>query len=37
MTDKCAWLAAHGYAAVRVTGPDRQKLDPDGNGTACDD
>lgn len=36
VTDKCAWLASHGYVRVPVNGVDRQKLDPDGNGTACD-
>jgi hypothetical protein len=35
-TEKCAWLAAHGFTAVKVVGKDRQKLDPDGNGIACD-
>lgn len=36
-TDKCAWLAAHGFPALRVAAADRQKLDPDGNRIACDD
>jgi hypothetical protein len=35
-TDKCGWLAAHGFTAVKVVGRDRQKLDPDGNRIACD-
>jgi hypothetical protein len=34
-TDKCAWLAAHGYEDIAVVGTDRQKLDPDGNKVAC--
>jgi len=36
-TDKCAWLAAHGFKDLPIVGSDRQHLDPDGNGTACDD
>ena len=36
VTDKCAWLAEHGYKTLKVSGTDRQKLDPDGNRTACD-
>jgi len=36
VTDKCAWLTAHGFSAVRVVGKDRQHLDPDGDGIACD-
>jgi hypothetical protein len=35
-TDKCAWLAAHGFEELTVAGADRQKLDPDGNRIACD-
>jgi hypothetical protein len=35
-TDKCAWLAAHGFDAVPVVGKDRHHLDPDGDGIACD-
>jgi len=34
-TDKCGWLAAHGYTGVKVVGPDRQKLDPDADKIAC--
>ena len=34
-TDKCAWLAEHGFVDVRVVGADRQKLDPDGDKIAC--
>jgi len=37
VTDKCEWLAQHGYRGLKVTGTDRQRLDPDGNGVACDD
>jgi hypothetical protein len=36
VTDKCAWLTAHGYQRIPVAGPDRQHLDPDRNGAACD-
>ncbi|AEV85042.1 hypothetical protein ACWT_4018 [Actinoplanes sp. SE50] len=35
VTDHCAWLAAHGFTHIKVVGKDRQKLDADGNGTAC--
>jgi hypothetical protein len=35
-TDKCAWLAAHGFDAVPVLGKDRHHLDLDGDGIACD-
>jgi hypothetical protein len=35
-TDKCVWLTAHGFGAVRVLGTDRHHLDPDGDGLACD-
>jgi hypothetical protein len=35
-TDKCAWLTAHGFGAVKVVGKDRHHLDPDGDGLACD-
>jgi hypothetical protein len=34
--DKCAWLKAHGFGAVKVLGKDRHHLDPDGDGVACD-
>ncbi|MEU4219701.1 hypothetical protein AB0F10_30685, partial [Actinoplanes sp. NPDC026623] len=34
--DRCAWLTAHGFEELRVAGGDRQKLDEDGNGVACD-
>ncbi|GID93119.1 hypothetical protein ACFQFC_05380 [Amorphoplanes digitatis] len=36
-TDRCAWLAGHGFERLRVVGEDRQKLDSDGNKIACDD
>jgi hypothetical protein len=36
VTDKCEWLAQHGYRGLKVTGTDRQRLDPDGNDVACD-
>ena len=36
-TDKCAWLADHGFKALKVAARDRQRLDPDGNKIACDD
>jgi hypothetical protein len=35
-TDKCGWLAAHGFGVVKVLGKDRHHLDPDGDGLACD-
>ena len=35
VTDKCAWLAAHGFKNLKVVGVDRQNLDPDGNKIAC--
>ncbi|MEV6350318.1 hypothetical protein [Actinoplanes sp. NPDC051851] len=36
--DRCAWLRDHGFLAtpLRVTGRDRQRLDRDGDGLACD-
>lgn len=34
--DKCAYLKNHGIKAVPVTGKDRQGLDGDRNGIACD-
>lgn len=33
---RCGWLRDHGFKAVKVVGADRQKLDPDKNGVACD-
>lgn len=36
VTDKCAWLRDHGFKDLKVTGRDRQGLDPDRNGIACD-
>jgi hypothetical protein len=36
VTDRCAWLKAHGFTAVKVVVKDRQKLDPDNNKIACD-
>nr|WP_221374804.1 hypothetical protein [Actinoplanes polyasparticus] len=36
VTDKCAWLAANGFTGLTVRSPDRHRLDPDRNGTACD-
>jgi hypothetical protein len=35
-TSRCAWLHDHGFDAVKVVGADRQKLDPDKNGVACE-
>jgi hypothetical protein len=35
-TDKCGWLAGHGFGRLVVQGVDRQRLDRDGNGIACD-
>jgi hypothetical protein len=34
--DKCDWLAERGFTKIAVNGEDRHKLDPDGNGIACD-
>jgi hypothetical protein len=34
-TDKCAWLAAHGFVELTVAGTDRLHLDPDGDKIAC--
>jgi hypothetical protein len=34
-TDKCDWLKAHGFKTIRVVGTDRQKLDEDSDGVAC--
>lgn len=36
VTDKCRWLKEHDFTAVLVAGEDRQKLDSDHDGTACD-
>ncbi|MEO5878071.1 MAG: hypothetical protein ABIS86_02865 [Streptosporangiaceae bacterium] len=36
MQAKCAWLVAHGFTNIPVKGTDRQGLDPDKNGIACD-
>ena len=36
VTDKCAWLAEHGFVKLNVVGIDDQHLDPDKNGIACD-
>ena len=33
---RCDWLTAHGFGPLKVHGTDRQHLDTDGNGTACD-
>lgn len=33
--DGCAWLAGHGFGPLAVRGPDRHRLDRDGDGTAC--
>lgn len=35
VTDKCGWLTAHDFPALKVVGKDRQRLDPDRNGIAC--
>jgi hypothetical protein len=35
MTDKCAWLRAHGFGPLAVHGRDRQQLDTDSDGIAC--
>ncbi|MEU4619703.1 hypothetical protein AB0G04_06960 [Actinoplanes sp. NPDC023801] len=36
VTDKCVWLREHGFEDLKVVGQDRQKLDPERNGIACD-
>jgi hypothetical protein len=36
VTDKCAWLRERGFKDLKVVGKDRQQLDPDRNGIACD-
>jgi hypothetical protein len=36
VTDRCAWLRAHGYEPLQVIGPDRLGLDTNHNGVACD-
>jgi hypothetical protein len=33
---RCDWLTAHGFGPLKVHAKDRQHLDTDGNGTACD-
>jgi hypothetical protein len=35
-TDPCDWLRARGFTGLKVAVKDPQKLDPDGNRTACD-
>jgi hypothetical protein len=32
---RCAWLSAHGFTPLTVTGRDRQHLDPDHDKLAC--
>jgi hypothetical protein len=32
---RCAWLSAHGFGPLAITGEDRQHLDPVHAGTAC--
>jgi hypothetical protein len=32
----CAWLKSHGYPALQVTATDRQHLDTNRDGIACD-
>jgi putative flippase GtrA len=34
--DKCRWLVNHGFKKIAVRGKDRQRLDRDKNGIACD-
>jgi hypothetical protein len=34
-SDKCDWLTAHGFKSIRVVGTDRQNLDSDHDGVAC--
>lgn len=33
---KCEWLKNHDFGRIPITGVDRQSLDPDENGLACD-
>jgi hypothetical protein len=33
---KCEWLKNHDFDRIPITGVDRQGLDPDRNGVACD-
>lgn len=35
VTDKCGWLAGHGFGPLAVHGVDRQRLDTNGDGVAC--
>jgi hypothetical protein len=37
VADRCAWLRDHGFQEIKVAARDRQKLDADGNGVACDE
>lgn len=34
---RCKWLKDHGFPEIPIRGQDRQGLDPDKNGVACDD
>jgi hypothetical protein len=36
VTDRCAWLLAHGFGPMKVVGTDTEHLDIDHNGIACD-
>jgi hypothetical protein len=33
---KCAWLHSHNFKKIPISGQDRQGLDADKNGIACD-
>jgi hypothetical protein len=35
VTDRCGWLAAHGFGPLPVRGPDRLGLDPNHDKVAC--
>jgi hypothetical protein len=36
VTSRCAWLLAHGFGPLKVVGTDREHLDTDHDGVACD-
>jgi hypothetical protein len=36
VASRCAWLLAHGFGPMKVVGMDRENLDTDHNGVACD-
>ena len=36
VTDRCAWLLSHRFGPMTIVGTDREHLDTDHNGVACD-